>query len=379
MPSLVTPAETTMQCQGKAPPIDPFTGENSEIRFEDWLPTLERAAAWNNWMGDELTIQLAGHLRVRALQEWNLLSTADCTTYQSAVVALRTHLDPENKTLAALDFRHIVQKETKIVSGFIRRLERTFQIAFGRDPMSTETKNVLLYGKLQDGLRIDLVSKAPAISGAQNYQELCMAARNEEKRLAELKRKRQYAQGTSGQFQPDRSQQQPSVIKKEDQGGKVISRRQVKCYTCGSPNHLACDCRVPTTESRGKTRMVKTNTECDKLNDFSKIAEYLFPSSISLPASMSVIQSEVITPKCIAVQIEGVPIRGIVDTGSDITILNGSAFWEIVNMSKVPNREQFKPANRKAYTYGHHPLSLDGQIDLHIKFGEKCICETVYN
>ena len=168
------------------------------------------------------------------------------------------------------------------------------------------------------------------------------------------------------------------MIKKEDQGGKVISRRQVKCYTCGSPNHLARDCRVPTTESRGKTRMVKTDTECDNLNDFPEIAEYLFPSSISLPASMSVIQSEVSTPKCVEVQIEGVPIRGIVDTGSDITILNGPAFREIVNKSKVPKKEQFKPANRKAYTYGHHPLSLDGQIDLHIKFGEKCICETVY-
>ena len=45
-----------------------------------------------------------------------------------------------------------------------------------------------------------------------------MAARNKEKHLAELKRKRQYAQGASGQFQPDRSQQQPLVIKKTNKG-----------------------------------------------------------------------------------------------------------------------------------------------------------------
>ena len=96
-----------------------FTAENSEIRFNDWLPTLERAAAWNNWMGDELTIQLAGYLHGRALQELNLISTADCTTYQSAMIALRTRLDCGNKTLAALDFRHIVQKETESVSDFI--------------------------------------------------------------------------------------------------------------------------------------------------------------------------------------------------------------------------------------------------------------------
>ena len=54
--------------------------------------------------------------------------------------------------------------------------------------MSPETRDVLLYGKLQDGLWIDLVSKAPAISRAQNCQELCIAAKNEERRLAELKR-----------------------------------------------------------------------------------------------------------------------------------------------------------------------------------------------
>ena len=45
--------------------------------------------------------------------------------------------------------------------------------------MSLDTRDVPLYGKLRDGLRIDLVSKAPAIPGAQNYCELCTAAKNE--------------------------------------------------------------------------------------------------------------------------------------------------------------------------------------------------------
>ena len=30
--------------RGKAPPVDPFTGESEEVLWEDWLPTLERAA-----------------------------------------------------------------------------------------------------------------------------------------------------------------------------------------------------------------------------------------------------------------------------------------------------------------------------------------------
>ena len=36
-------------------------------------PLLQRAADWNEWSESEIHIQLAGHLRGRALQEWNLL------------------------------------------------------------------------------------------------------------------------------------------------------------------------------------------------------------------------------------------------------------------------------------------------------------------
>ena len=34
---------------GKAPLVDPFTAEDPEIRFNDWLATLERAAVRNGW------------------------------------------------------------------------------------------------------------------------------------------------------------------------------------------------------------------------------------------------------------------------------------------------------------------------------------------
>ena len=45
----VSLSDTSVQRRGKAPLIDTFTGEDAETRFDDRLPTLERAAAWNNW------------------------------------------------------------------------------------------------------------------------------------------------------------------------------------------------------------------------------------------------------------------------------------------------------------------------------------------
>ena len=68
----------TRSRKGKAPPVDPFTGDpRGELNFDDWLPTLERAAKWNQWTEEEQLLQLAGHLRGRAFREWNLMSSED--------------------------------------------------------------------------------------------------------------------------------------------------------------------------------------------------------------------------------------------------------------------------------------------------------------
>ena len=63
------------------------------------------------------------------------------------------------------------------------------RLAYGRDGMSDET---LLYSQLQEGLRYDTMM-APADSGSHCYKELCLASRNEEKRLVELAKRRQYS------------------------------------------------------------------------------------------------------------------------------------------------------------------------------------------
>ena len=73
-----------MQCQSRAPPIDPFITEDKEIRFDDWIPTLERATTWL----EETLVQLAGHLHGKALQEWDLMSVEDKNNYRSAITML---------------------------------------------------------------------------------------------------------------------------------------------------------------------------------------------------------------------------------------------------------------------------------------------------
>ena len=79
---------TSSARRGKALPVDTFSGGDPECHFEDWLPALKRAADWNGWSGADFLLQLAGHLKGRALQEWNLLPDDQKTTYDCAVAAL---------------------------------------------------------------------------------------------------------------------------------------------------------------------------------------------------------------------------------------------------------------------------------------------------
>ena len=38
---------------------------------------------------------------------------------------------------------------------------------------------------------------------------------------------------------------------------------------------------------------------------------------------------------CVEVMIEGVPVVGLIDTGSDITITRGELFYQVANIRKV--------------------------------------------
>ena len=119
--------------RGKAPPVDSFKGSDPEVRFDDWLPTLERAAYWNGWSEEEKLIQLAGHLRGKAAREYSLLSSEEKQSFSIAVETRWACLDAGSCALAAQEFRNALQREKESVSDYVTRLERSFQIAYGRD------------------------------------------------------------------------------------------------------------------------------------------------------------------------------------------------------------------------------------------------------
>ena len=189
-------------------------------------------------------IQLAGHLRGKALQEWNLLSEEELADFDLAVQALRDHLDLGSKVLAAQEFRHTTQGESEKVTDYISRLERAFRIAYGKDNLSQETRHAMLFGQLHEGLRMELM-RSPTVSGAMTYKELCMSARSEERRLLELRRRQQYLKQT-----PQHSQQPPASqkpLKGQEQPDRQRQPQSIpnlavkRCYNCNKTSTTTCE------------------------------------------------------------------------------------------------------------------------------------------
>ena len=67
------------------------------------------------------------------------------------------------------------------------------------------------------------------------------------------------------------------------------------------------------------------------------------------------------------VRIEGVPVTGMIDTGSEISIISGELFKTIIDTAQLRS-ETLKPADRRACAYNEQLISLDGQMDVTIAF-----------
>jgi len=231
---------------------------------------------------------------------------------------------------------------------------------------------------LQEGLQFDLL-KGPAVSGAQSYQGLCLAAKNEEKRQAELRKRILYRKGDSGTpvkksfgtptpTVPGRRERDPSKVK--------------KCFNCGGTDHLFRDCKEPKKESSGRLKgTVKPPTKAKMIvseDTKENPLNYLHSSdSDNSEVCLVRVPDKGSQPRCVGVEVQGVKARGVIDTGADISIMGGELFKRVAAVERL-RKKDFKPPDKTPYTYDNKPFQLDGRIDLDIVFDGKTMCTPVY-
>ena len=287
--------------------------------------------------------------------------------------------------MAAQDFRHTRQEDGESVATFIRRLERTFQIAYGHDRMSTETRDTLLHGQLQEGLQHEIM-RAPAVSGAQTYRELCVAARNEEKRLDELRKRKQYQGPVKDHLRSRNTDKYSGPKEKRKYPVESIGpapQEARKCFVCHRAGHLARDCSKRT-ESRGwkgepRSKQVTTEPSADAETNQSNILPLLFSSDDESDGGVGMVcvPDHGSRPRSAQVNIQGVPACGVVDSGSDLTIMGSDLLRKVAAVARLKKKD-LKPPDKKPRNYDARPFKLHGRMDLTISFDGRMLTTPVY-
>ena len=221
--------------------------------------------------------------------------------------------------------------------------------------------------------------KAPAVSGARSYVELCLAARNEEKQLAELNKRQQYLKSHQPPAQPPRKVTETRT--KESSQGR--NSRSLECYVCHKQGHIAQDCRAKRTESKGHTKERSTTKVVESTSKPSgqhNVLDMLYSSSedeSDSEARMVRVENKGSQPQCAQVVIQGVPVYGIVDSGADITIMGGKLFHKVAAVARL-KKSALKRADKSPRNYNQTLFSLDGRMDLEVTFDGKTMRTAVY-
>lgn len=283
-------------------------------------------------------MQLAGHLCGKAAHEYSLLSPEEKQSFTTTVQALKAQLDPGSCALAAQEFRNALQHEKESVSDYITRLERSFQIAYGHESLTPETRDAFLYSQLQAGLKLILM-ESPAVSGSLTYKQLCVAAKQEEKRLMELKWRRQHLE-RQVRHQEARytSNSQSAAQSSKDSGNldTLSGKPPRECYVCGKTDHLAKQCRQrksqsnPTEDKKQKKGKEATATarairSTNKRETSDPINFLSSDSDTDGSINVTRITDQGSHLRKATVEI-AVPATGLVDTGADITIMEPELF-----------------------------------------------------
>ena len=82
-------------------------------------------------------------------------------------------------------------------------------------------------------------------------------------------------------------------------------------------------------------------------------------------------------PRMVMVDVQGVPARGIIDSGADITIINGDLFQRVATVACL-KKGAFKKPDKIPVTYDQKSFTLQGKMNLNITFDSKTMRTAVY-
>ena len=233
--------------------------------------------------------------------------------------------------------------------------------------------------------------KASSVSGAGTYQALCLAAKNEERRLAELRKRHLYRGVASSALRkkslPGHSQTTVAPSHKRGHGERRSppkdsrsGKSSLRCYNCNKVDHLSKDCKKPRTESKGRSEAKPpSNTRNSSTANTRQVAttkpaedplDFLLSRSDDEVVKKVELRDEGSVPKCVSLLTQGVAATGLIDSGADITIMGGELFKRVAVAAKLKKRDLYK-SDKTPKTYDQRTFTLDERMMLTMGYSIK--------
>ena len=231
-----------------------------------------------------------------------------------------------------------------------------------------------MFSQLQAGLKLTLI-ESPAVSGSTSYKQLCVSAKQEEKRQSELRRLRQQQERQS-------RTRTPGKVQVTALPNPTEHRPPRECYVCGKTDHIAKQCKLRKSESIAvearPTKKVSAVTSTPTASNVITANPMQFLDSDS-DGSVSMVR---VTDRGshlrrVHIDIAGVPAVGLIDTGADISIMGPELFKKVAAVAGLKKR-QLKPADKLPHTYDRRTFKLDGRLDLDVTFVDKTMHTAIY-
>ena len=428
-------AQTQATAAQHLPPLETFTGEGMETEektFDRWIELFEERAKVAGWGPAQQLHQLKFLLDKTALKAFRTFPVDDRGDYDRAVAALRERFKlVDIEELRGLEFHHKIQGSKETIEELGLDLQALCRKAF---PSSHGKEfDRLLKGRFFQAIHVKWQRKLGAPKPSETFQELFNRARVLEQHE---KQYQESAASRSGdkQDKPIR----PSSQQKGNGGAqqkydserntfyKYVPIHERTCYNCNKVGHLSRDCKLHTVKTkkqweapgRGSKERSAPKSSC------SAVLESVVSESDTKPVSSSgelstkqlrelltqrqlqdeqnmldsgtnVVNADTIGvkeegPKAVGptlflkVQIGGVPVEAMVDTGSQSTIISRSLLHKIGRCRKskgepLPALE--KPTARlfgKDGEGGGKELTITAQIEVDIEADGECVRVPVF-